>query len=393
MDLSLKNCYLIVRGPSKLLAEGYFEINGAYMQKCECVVPIGKSAIMKIDEATIQLSENASYEVLDKSPIPKEWEDIAEVANDYEKIMILGGVDTGKTTLATYLANKLESTYILDADVGQKEVGIPASLSLAKKEDNIIFLHELKPLLSYFIGDISPEGKIFECVFGAWKLAEKSKGRTIINTTGLIDKEGIKLKKFKILALKPDLIICIERKNELEYIQKFFGEKIKIIRIKVPNKAKEVTREQRKFLRCRSYANYFSNAEILTVDGISEKIVSDFIFIGKKVDVSTGVYAELLGDLGIIVTNNFVNRDDIAKKLGVAKIRIVSHEIFKDIIIAFLDEEGYAIDFGILKELNFKKDEAKILTPLKKKKFDKIELGKIKINENFNERRLMEVSI
>jgi len=390
MELGLKNCYLIVRGPSKLSAEGYFEINGAYMQECKCVVPVGKSAIMKIDEATIQLSENVSYEVLDESPIPKEWENIAEISDNHRKIMILGGVDTGKTTLATYLANKLENVYILDADIGQKEIGIPASLSLAKKEDNIIFLHELKPLVSYFIGDVSPEGKVFECVFGTWKLAQKCKGKLIINTTGLIDREGIKLKKLKISALEPDLIICIERKNELEYIKKF-SKKAEVIRIKVPSKAKEVPREQRKFLRCRSYANYFSGAKILTINNVCERTISDFIFIGEKVEIGNG-YAELLGDLGIVVPNNFINRDDVSRKIGAAKIRIISQEMLNNVLVAFLNEEDYAIDFGILKELNFKKDEAKILTPLKGK-FDKIELGKIKIDEKFNEKRLMGVSI
>ncbi|RLE68608.1 MAG: hypothetical protein DRJ43_05280, partial [Thermoprotei archaeon] len=59
--------------------------------------------------------------------IPKEWEDLVSRIKPGDVIMLLGGVDVGKSGLFAFLANKLVSAGmrvgLIDADVGQSDIG------------------------------------------------------------------------------------------------------------------------------------------------------------------------------------------------------------------------------------------------------------------------------
>ncbi|KPJ90155.1 MAG: hypothetical protein AMJ53_14750, partial [Gammaproteobacteria bacterium SG8_11] len=63
--------------------------------------------------------------------IPKSWETVTRkiIQEQYRKVLILGASDRGKSVYCNYLANQISMTgstvAFVDADVGQKDVGLP----------------------------------------------------------------------------------------------------------------------------------------------------------------------------------------------------------------------------------------------------------------------------
>ena len=107
------------------------------------------------------------------------------------KIMIIGGVDSGKTTLATFLVNELLNlevkVAIVDSDVGQKSILPPATISLAFPETNFSNLYEIKAYKSYFVGSTTPMQFFGEMIVGTKLMCDYAKGKAdviIIDTTG-----------------------------------------------------------------------------------------------------------------------------------------------------------------------------------------------------------------
>jgi len=153
--------------------------------------------------------------------------------------LILGGVDTGKTTLAAAIAGRSATTgpvVIIDADIGQSHVGPPATVGWAFVDKQQVDFSQLKPDGISFVGDVSPVGHllqltaaIMQCVRQASKVAEK----IIIDTPGFIAGPAAAALWWTVQhILQPKLIIGMQRENELSDIlagMKNLGSQLKLI--------------------------------------------------------------------------------------------------------------------------------------------------------------------
>jgi polynucleotide 5'-hydroxyl-kinase GRC3/NOL9 len=165
--------------------------------------------------------------------VPPAWESLAASvlslgARGRKKVLIIGGVDSGKTTLCRFLLARACGAGIaaglLDADVGQSTLGPPTTIGakiLRRPEE--AFHDDPHPPFLCFVGGTSPSGRICACVMGARKaldwLIDQGAARAVIDTTGLVDGEaGKELKARKIALLDPDLVVGIARANELDPI-------------------------------------------------------------------------------------------------------------------------------------------------------------------------------
>ncbi|WP_457611982.1 Clp1/GlmU family protein, partial [Methanocaldococcus sp.] len=94
--------------------------------------------------------------------VPEDRKELLEKIKkeNYNRIMVIGAMDSGKTTLINYIKNNLDFYSILDCDVGQKSILPPATISLMKG-------FEVK---HYFIGSVTPVGYFEEVIFGSSKL-------------------------------------------------------------------------------------------------------------------------------------------------------------------------------------------------------------------------------
>lgn len=205
---------------------------------------------------------------MDICPEP-EWEElIKNLKQQKGTALLIGATDSGKSTLAKYLVEKLlkenKKISIVDADVGQSTLGLPGTITMKVfiNEEDIKNLNFDK---MFFVGSINPAKKITEMIEGSKKMVNLCRRRSefiIVDTTGLISGEiGRTLKIGKIRAIRPEYIVAIQRDNELEHIINNI-EDVFIYRIKASRLAKFRGKEARSYYRKKKFLDYFDEREI-----------------------------------------------------------------------------------------------------------------------------------
>src|SRR3712207_9304063 len=78
-------------------------------------------------------------------------------------VMLVGDTDTGKSTLAIYLANIAIRhglvPSIIDADVGQGDLAPPTAIGAAVLSKQVVDLRDVNTSLFEFVGSISPRSE------------------------------------------------------------------------------------------------------------------------------------------------------------------------------------------------------------------------------------------
>lgn len=185
-------------------------------------------------------------------------------------VMLVGGIDTGKSTLARRLLEAAVAagrpSALLDSDVGQKSVGPPATVTLkhVRSADDLgpdVF--EAADALS-FVGSTSPQGHLLPVVTGVAELHRKARDEgadlVVVDTSGLVAGiYGQILKYHKVELLQPDLVVGLQRGEELlpllGVIQRFFSTEVVPLGL-VPDVV-PTSVERRAENRERSMARYF----------------------------------------------------------------------------------------------------------------------------------------
>jgi polynucleotide 5'-hydroxyl-kinase GRC3/NOL9 len=180
-------------------------------------------------------------------------------------------MDTGKTTLSRELLGAAlaagRPAALVDADVGQKTVGPPATISLkvVRSAEDL----EPEPLATpdalYFVGSTSAQGHLLPVVGGVASLHEQAKQLgadfVVVDSSGLVSGiTGQTLKYHKVEALRPDLVVGLQRGEELlpllGVIQRFFA--TEVVPLGVHPKVVPTTVDLRAENRERSMRRYFS---------------------------------------------------------------------------------------------------------------------------------------
>jgi polynucleotide 5'-hydroxyl-kinase GRC3/NOL9 len=186
-------------------------------------------------------------------------------------VMRVGGLDTGKSTVGRALAGAAlragRRVAFLDADLGQKTVGPPASVSLrliAARED-LSSERIAHPDALYFVGSTSPQGQLLPLVVGAGRLLvlaiAEGADLVIVDTSGLVSGiYGQILKYHKIEQLQPDAVIGLQRGEELEpllgIIQRFFPSEV--VALPVHPDVRPTSVDERARNREQAFNRYFS---------------------------------------------------------------------------------------------------------------------------------------
>src|SRR5262245_40577669 len=139
---------------------------------------------------------------------PLEWDAaLARAGEASGCVALVGPIDTGKSTFALALANRAAEAgrrvAVVDGDVGQSEIGPPATVGLAVLDGPVGSLGELHPRGLAFVGDVSPVGHLLPVIAGtlamARRAAELGAELTILDTSGLVHgRLGEKLKLAKL---------------------------------------------------------------------------------------------------------------------------------------------------------------------------------------------------
>jgi polynucleotide 5'-hydroxyl-kinase GRC3/NOL9 len=128
-------------------------------------------------------------------------------------VMVAGGVDAGKSTFCTYLANMAISRGIIpcviDGDMGQGDLAPPAAIGASAMPGPVTDLRDIDAQLFEFIGSISPAGRERLAVSRIGSLLGRSRHFAdlyIVNTDGYVD---VKYKRLLARALRPDAVVVL----------------------------------------------------------------------------------------------------------------------------------------------------------------------------------------
>ncbi|MBN1455793.1 MAG: hypothetical protein JW945_06060 [Methanomicrobia archaeon] len=182
-------------------------------------------------------------------------------------LFLLGAVDVGKTYTVTELANRFYEQQlqvaVVDADVGQSDIGPPCCIGMGLVERELNRLSDVPLRGLYFVGDSSPSSCTSECVQGAVAAVQKATALgadvVIVDSTGWVEGEAATTFKLQeIAAIDPALVLAIERGDELDHIVTRLT--CPVLRIGSSEHVRARTREERRALREQAYTAYFGRA-------------------------------------------------------------------------------------------------------------------------------------
>lgn len=196
---------------------------------------------------------------------------VDDAARTKHTVMFVGGLDTGKSSLSRGLLTAAveagrPSAY-LDADVGQKSVGPPATITMKVVRspadldpDRLVVADALS-----FVGSTSPQGHLLQVLAGVATLQRRARAEgadlVVVDTSGLVSGiSGQVLKYHKVEMLSPDLVVGLQRGEELipllGVIQRFFA--TEVVPLGVHPSVVPSTVDQRAENRERAMRAYFS---------------------------------------------------------------------------------------------------------------------------------------
>ncbi|MDQ3878407.1 MAG: hypothetical protein M3290_08695 [Actinomycetota bacterium] len=203
---------------------------------------------------------------------------MVDLATAYERllespgvVMLIGGVETGKTSFGIELARRATEagipTAIVDADIVQSTVGPPTTVGLRLCSEVVDFSTEgLRAADALaFVGSLMPKGRLLPLIVGTAKLVQRAReagsALVIVDTTSLVSGiYGQTLKFYKMELVQPDVVLAFERGGELEPIighaQRFTPAEVIEVAAEQPDSLSSV--EDRMVFREQQFAAYFA---------------------------------------------------------------------------------------------------------------------------------------
>ncbi|MBX5328188.1 MAG: Clp1/GlmU family protein [Candidatus Bathyarchaeota archaeon] len=409
---------LLVDGPASVtVISGKTEVFGSSLSSVKkVVIREGKRLPFVVEETTtfeISLGEGATIEEVEGSTIPSSWikasEELSNLQAKPSTAVVLGAVDSGKSSFCTYLINRImqekRKCVILDGDLGQSDVGPPCTLAYAIVTKPITDLFSLEAKNAFFVGVTSPSRAINKVIEGLsllkTEVLNENPDFIIVNTDGWVEGEDAVNYKMQLVSkLNPDLIFCIQQKDETNRLVDVF-EKFRTIVVDSPIAIKQRDREKRKNLRELGYMKYLKNMKVQLLPLNWLKIEGNELFNLDKTVRNTRKAERIYEILGMKPLNIAEFEDKIliliGRKRWVDAEKLLKAEEFakKKVMIARKgDEEGLLtalydanrkfLGIGILQELDYTRKTLKILTPIKEE-ISTVAIGKVKLDKNLKE--------
>ncbi|MEM3590087.1 MAG: Clp1/GlmU family protein [Candidatus Bathyarchaeia archaeon] len=221
--------FAILLGPALArLKSGSAEAFGAILDPGrQILVRSGNSLPMAFREDSllwVRLGEGGELRKVPEDPIPRSWRGALEAVwnADGGAVLVIGGPDSGKNAFCIMAANGLieraGGALIIDADVGQCEIGPPGTICASWARAAVSSLSELSADLSIFIGRVSPQGVEDRIIAGMGRLLERlAQGSpAIVNTDGWLEGDGLPYKARMVEGLRPSLVVGIGDLEGLE---------------------------------------------------------------------------------------------------------------------------------------------------------------------------------
>ena len=406
---------LLVDGPASVNhISGEVEVLGAKLRKGEkVVIREGKRfpfMIKKRATFDLTLGEDASFEEVEGSTIPSSWENALKEIKACRRpltVMVMGEVDSGKTSFCTYLVNQALrmkwKVAIIDADLGQSDVGPPSTIGFSRVTMPIKDLFEIEAEKAYFVGLTSPSQVIHRVIEGLTELKNSVEGEDVdflvINTDGWISgDEAVSYKAGLTEKIAPDMVVGIQETDELAPMLTALKE-TKTLAINSPPAIKKRGQEKRRVLRELGYKKYLKKAKV-------RSFPLNWVRV-ERVLVGTGTIPqaermeeikEMLGTIPVYCEENpttlfiVLRRNSWIDEERIRKIedsfekwvRVIGDGEEEGLLVGLHDAKGVFLGIGVLDGIDYRRRVMKVYTPVSEK-VSNIRVGQIKLDKSGRE--------
>jgi polynucleotide 5'-hydroxyl-kinase GRC3/NOL9 len=326
-------------------------------------------------------------------------------------VCVIGGVDAGKTMLCAYLANALTErgvrTAIVDADVGQSDIGPPSTIGWGLIDRPMSHLSEVHCSGCYFVGSTAPVGLLLPTVIGAKKMTDAALNAgaevVIVDTTGLVHGSlGRELKSRKIEMLMPSFVLALQRQSELEAILRGWENSacVKVLRLNVSPQVSSKSQNQRQSTREEKFRQHFASAQSRTIPLEKMTLRETWLLNGKPLPKDTYVHlsrtlrsnvlhAEQVSDTLLIVADAPVSQEPfplLRSRFNVTGILVIDHSLLVGLLAGLLDEEENCLGLGLVEYFDFVRRQLRLLTPVADvQRIARVVFGRIRLNRQGEE--------
>ncbi len=409
---------LLVDGPASVALEsGKVDVLGSQIgTTSKIVIREGKRLPFAVEETAtldIALGENAAVEEIEGNTVPPSWIDSCEKALNMQSrpatIIVLGTVDSGKSSFCTYLVNKAlrekRRVAVLDGDLGQSDIGPPSTVAYAFVTKTTTDLFNLQARNAFFVGDTSPSRSQDKVIQGLALLQKEILANNpefiVINTDGWTEGENAGHYKVKLIEeLNPDLVVCIQKTDELTHIISAL-EKFDKVAVESPQAIRRRDMEKRRSLRELGYIKYFGNAKVQSLSLSWLKFEGNELFGLSRTHMKPTQASKIYDLLGmkplhlseladricvVIGRRRWIDSENIRKAEEFAKKKIVVARKGDEegSLAAMYDAERRFLGIGVVQEIDYHRRILKILTPVSGE-VALLSVGRIKLDKNMKE--------
>ncbi len=353
--LSFNDGTLIVEGPATVtVVNGQCDVLGCPVNGSFSVKRFRALPILARDSCTLSV-DGGSIKYVDGSTIPSDWDrpELEGIA------LVIGEVDSGKTTLTTYLLNrhvvKGLSTCVVDADVGQSSIGPPGIIGLSCVGLPTPTLEDLHMIGGYFIGCNNPSQCLGRFISGVSAMVREAfsrmPGLVLIDMPGWVVDGGIELIRNVVDAVGADYVVSIGVNLRLR-------SGVKVINVSRSRYVRLRDQGERRFLRNQALRKYLGSG-----------LTSMNIELGRV--IGNSVIECVINNCGRYVI------DDVPEVTRHGSVVKVPSRLFNNIFIGLL-RRGFLAGFGIIKEFDLKSGTANALVTTEH--FDEAVMGRLRVD-------------
>ncbi|MGC8667623.1 MAG: Clp1/GlmU family protein [Chthonomonadales bacterium] len=319
------------------------------------------------------------------------WQAAAEaVAQAQGTVLILGDLDVGKTAFLRLAANIAvksgRSVAILDADLGQSEIGPPTCLGWATPTQEFDSLLDLRPAGLAFVGSTSPRGRLAEYMVALDAALQGVKAAepdvVFVDTMGFVHGPGaLRLRHAEMQMLRPDHVVVLERAGECEAVARFaqIVLRARVDRLQVPDFMGRKPASIRAQRRAARFVRYFQGAQMRTLRFEDFAVCGGWLNTGRPLEPHvlramagelgvTVLHAELTGrDLGVVVNAlpaQGRSLDTIREQFRTESITLSVASRLKHLVVGLSNGHGF-LGIGTVEYINYRSRLLQVHTPVR----------------------------
>ncbi len=209
-------------------------------------------------------------------------------------------------------------------------------------------------------------GRFLPLVIGTARLAREADAAfVIIDTTGLVHESGRILKSYKVEAVRPDVIVAVERRSELAPIR-MANRHVPVIRIRPSRMAHGKDDDEKVEVRRRTYAQHFAGASLLELPIEPLIFQRTLVFSGRAIEIEGAIHAERSSEGVLIVGAPPAPPPD-------SKLLVAGFE--RNLLCGIADAHGRCRGLAIIDHIDFARRVIALTTPVEPDKVRIVQFG------------------